>query len=31
MNGLTVNRRRRHGYMGDISPVDFEKQTTGLN
>ena len=25
------NRRRRHGYMGNISPVDFERQTTGLN
>jgi putative transposase len=25
------NRRRRHGYVGNISPVDFERQTTGLN
>ena len=25
------NRKRRHGYVGNISPVDFERQTTGLN
>jgi putative transposase len=25
------NRRRRHGYVGNISPVDFERRTTGLN
>ena len=25
------NRKRRHGYVGNISPVDFEKQTVGLN
>jgi len=23
------NRKRRHGYLGNISPVDFEKQSTG--
>lgn len=23
------NRRRRHGYLGNISPVDFERQSTG--
>ena len=25
------NRKRRHAYLGDISPVEFEKQTVGLN
>ena len=25
------NRKRRHGYVGNISPADFEKRTTGLN
>ena len=25
------NRKRRHGYVGNISPVDFERQTIGLN
>ena len=25
------NRQRIHGYIGNISPVDFERQTTGLN
>lgn len=24
------NRRRRHGYLGNISPVDFEQQSVGL-
>ena len=23
------NRKRRHGYLGNISPVDYEKQSTG--
>jgi len=23
------NRKRRHGYLGNISPVDFERRTTG--
>ncbi|MFT4872950.1 MAG: putative transposase [Congregibacter sp.] len=23
------NRKRRHGYLGNISPVDFEKQSAG--
>jgi len=23
------NRKRRHGYLGNISPDDFEKQSTG--
>lgn len=23
------NRKRRHGYLGQISPVDFERQSTG--
>jgi len=23
------NRKRRHGYLGNISPVDFEKQSSG--
>ena len=23
------NRKRRHGYLGNISPVDFERQSTG--
>ncbi len=23
------NRKRRHGYLGNISPVDFEKRSTG--
>ncbi len=23
------NRKRRHGYLGNISPADFEKQSTG--
>ena len=23
------NRKRRHGYLGNISPVDFEKRPTG--
>jgi putative transposase len=25
------NRKRRHGYVGNISPVLFEKRTLGLN
>jgi len=25
------NRKRIHGYVGNISPVEYEKQTTGLN
>ena len=25
------NPKRRHGYVGNISPVEFEKRTTGLN
>jgi len=25
------NRERRHGYVGNISPVQFEKRTLGLN
>jgi len=25
------NRQRRHGYVGNISPVRFENRTTGLN
>lgn len=25
------NRKRRHSYIGYISPVDFEEQETGLN
>jgi putative transposase len=25
------NRKRRHGYVGNISPVDYERQTIGLN
>ena len=25
------NRKRRHGYVGNISPVDYEQQTIGLN
>jgi putative transposase len=25
------NRKRRHGYLGNISPADFEVKTTGLN
>ncbi len=25
------NRKRRHGYVGNISPADFEERTTGLN
>jgi len=24
------NRKRRHGYLGNISPVEFEQRTTGL-
>jgi transposase InsO family protein len=24
------NRRRRHGYLGHLSPAEFEKQTVGL-
>ena len=23
------NRKRRHGYLGNISPDDFEQQSTG--
>jgi putative transposase len=23
------NRKRRHGYLGNISPADFEQQATG--
>ena len=23
------NRKRRHGYLGNISPVDFEEQSVG--
>ena len=23
------NRKRRHGYLGNISPDDFEERTTG--
>jgi transposase InsO family protein len=25
------NRKRRHGYLGNISPVEFEQKTTGLH
>jgi putative transposase len=25
------NRKRRHGYLGNISPATFEKRTSGLN
>ncbi len=25
------NRKRRHGYVGNISPVEFEKRTLGLD
>jgi putative transposase len=25
------NRRRRHGYVGNISPTEFEERTSGLN
>ncbi len=25
------NRKRRHGYLGNISPVEFENRTSGLN
>lgn len=25
------NRKRRHGYLGNISPAEFEKRTVGLN
>ena len=25
------NRKRRHGYVGNISPVEFEEKTTGLS
>ncbi len=25
------NRKRRHGYLGNISPVDFEEQSAGLS
>ncbi len=25
------NRKRRHGYLGYVSPVDFENRTTGLS
>ena len=25
------NRKRRHGYLGNISPVDFERKTSGLS
>ena len=25
------NRKRRHGYLGNISPVDYERKTIGLN
>jgi len=25
------SRKRRHGYIGNISPVDFERQTIGLD
>ena len=25
------NRKRRHGYVGNISPVRYEKRTSGLN
>lgn len=28
---IFYNRKRRHGYVGNISPVDFEEQTIGLN
>jgi putative transposase len=24
------NRKRRHGYVGNISPVEFEQKTSGL-
>ena len=23
------NRKRRHGYLGNVSPADFEKRSTG--
>ena len=26
---IFYNRKRRHGYLGNISPVDFEKRSTG--
>ncbi|MFB3106027.1 MAG: IS3 family transposase, partial [Pseudomonadales bacterium] len=25
------NRKRRHGYLGNISPVDFERRSAGLS
>ena len=25
------NRKRRHGYLGNISPAEFERKTTGLS
>lgn len=25
------NRKRRHGYLGNISPAEFERRTLGLN
>ncbi|MDJ0700073.1 MAG: IS3 family transposase, partial [Woeseiaceae bacterium] len=25
------NRKRRHGYVGNVSPVHYEKRTSGLN
>jgi len=25
------NRKRRHGYLGQMSPAEFEKRTVGLN
>ena len=27
---IFYNRKRRHGYLGNISPVEFEQKTTGL-
>ena len=26
---IFYNRKRRHGYLGNISPDDFERQATG--
>ena len=26
---IFYNPKRRHGYLGNISPVDFERQSTG--
>jgi len=28
---IFYNRKRRHGYPGNISPIEFEQKTTGLH